>query len=561
MECYWQIIRTFILFSELHMFMKCFSLLLFGFLLSFNSFAIGPITGITHVCSGSTTALSDATSGGTWGSSNTAIATVNATGVVSGVSFGTSVITYTAGAYYVLATVTVNAAPVVHTVTGGGSYCAGDSGVHIYLSGSQLGVNYLLEDGSLVGGPLAGTGSSLDFGLQTAVGAYIVVATITATGCSADMSGSATVTISPTVPVSLSILASPGDTVCAGTSTVFTALPFGEGVSPVYKWTVNGIVVGGDSSTYTYVPDNGDIVDMTLVSSAACAVPDTVTASDTMTVFTRVVPAVAISATPGTEVCRATVVLLTAVPVYGGPAPSYTWVKNGVVAGTGSGYTFTPVNGDTIHCTMVSDYACLLTDTVRSSETTMVVDTPLNVYLSITSSPGTHILPGEFDTLIAVVINGGTSPTFVWWLNGLETTDTTYQYISNTFSAPYPDSITCVVTSGNACRSSTFSWVYIVVSDLGVTSTPLSEETLNVFPNPNNGEFTVQGSIGGEQDAAVSLELTDVLGRVVYKTATMANDGQINARLMLNGSLPRGMYLLNLRSDAENKVFRILIRE
>jgi hypothetical protein len=84
-----------------------------------------PITGTTVVCAGSTTALADATTGGTWSSSNPAVATVgSATGVVTGVTAGTVSITYagTAGATFsgnrVITTVTVNANPVVSPITG-----------------------------------------------------------------------------------------------------------------------------------------------------------------------------------------------------------------------------------------------------------------------------------------------------------------------------------------------------------------------------------------------------------------------------------------------------------
>lgn len=75
-----------------------------------------PITGILTVCAGSTTALTDATGGGTWSSSNTSVATVDPTGVVSGVSAGTSTIIYATGTgCYATAVLTVMPLPVVTT--------------------------------------------------------------------------------------------------------------------------------------------------------------------------------------------------------------------------------------------------------------------------------------------------------------------------------------------------------------------------------------------------------------------------------------------------------------
>lgn len=78
------------------------------------------------MCVGSNTTLANTTSGGTWSSNNTGIATVNNSGVVTGVSGGTAIITYTVNNSGCITSVTrdivVNALPNV-TVTGGGA-CA-----------------------------------------------------------------------------------------------------------------------------------------------------------------------------------------------------------------------------------------------------------------------------------------------------------------------------------------------------------------------------------------------------------------------------------------------------
>lgn len=54
-------------------------------------------TGTNSVCVSSSTTLSNASTGGTWSSSNSAIASVGSTGVVSGVAVGTANISYTTG--------------------------------------------------------------------------------------------------------------------------------------------------------------------------------------------------------------------------------------------------------------------------------------------------------------------------------------------------------------------------------------------------------------------------------------------------------------------------------
>ena len=156
-----------------------------------------PSTGC-QVCQGSTMLLTDPVPGGTWSSSNPAIATVgSASGVVTGVSAGTSYITYTLGGCYVVSLITVNPLPAAFTMTGGGSYCAGGPGVAVGLSGSQLGVNYQLFCGlSPVGPAIAGTGLPISFGLQTGPCVYTAIA-VNAFGCSTAMTGSAAVTVNP----------------------------------------------------------------------------------------------------------------------------------------------------------------------------------------------------------------------------------------------------------------------------------------------------------------------------------------------------------------------------
>lgn len=84
-----------------------------------------PITGTTTVCTGSTTALHDATTGGTWSSSAPAVATISGTGVVTGVTAGVTTITYAVGACAVTTVVTVNTAPVAGSITGSANVCVG----------------------------------------------------------------------------------------------------------------------------------------------------------------------------------------------------------------------------------------------------------------------------------------------------------------------------------------------------------------------------------------------------------------------------------------------------
>ena len=167
-------------------------------------------------------------------SGTTGVFTVNATGLTpnTGYSFK-AYATNSVGTTYTTptSTFTTVALPTAFTVTGGGSYNAGGSGVAVGLSGSQTGVNYQLFIGaSTTGSPVAGTGAAISFGNQTAAGTYTVVATNTTTSATNNMTGSATVTINPVADVSLSVLASPTPAV-AGNNVTYTATVTNNGPS------------------------------------------------------------------------------------------------------------------------------------------------------------------------------------------------------------------------------------------------------------------------------------------------------------------------------------------
>jgi PKD repeat protein len=67
--------------------------------------------------------------------------------------------------------------PSEYTLSDGAGYCEGGEGLDVTLDGSQQGVNYeLYLDGDATGQILPGTGSSLDFGLQTEQGIYTCLA-------------------------------------------------------------------------------------------------------------------------------------------------------------------------------------------------------------------------------------------------------------------------------------------------------------------------------------------------------------------------------------------------
>jgi gliding motility-associated-like protein len=138
-------------------------------------------------------------------------------------------------------------------VVGSNSYCDGGTGVEIILDGSEAGVNYqLLLDGSATGSPVSGTGNTISFGLQTVEGNYTVTAAHETLGCTADMTGSVDVVISP-LPLVFDV--SGGGDICEGDAGVEIGLSGSEtGVDYLlYLDGVDtGVLVVGDDNAITF---------------------------------------------------------------------------------------------------------------------------------------------------------------------------------------------------------------------------------------------------------------------------------------------------------------------
>lgn len=325
-----------------------------------------PISGTANMCAGAGTVLGDTASGGVWTSGSMAVASVGATtGVVSGLLAGTSTITYTMGASCaVTQQVTVNALPVVYVVTGGGSYCSSAGGLHIGLSNSATGIGYQLYNGSAATGALvAGTGHTLDMGLLTAAGVYTVTATNSITGCGSNMAGSATIAIIPSVTPDINIIATPGTTLCAGSTINLASTAANGGSGPQYQWQVNGSAVTGATSTsYSYIPVNGDVITATMISDAVCATPPSATSNTiTMTVNPELTPVTLITASPGSPILVGETETFTAAVTGGGTGPTYQWKVNGVSVPGATNATYVTSNlsnADTVTCVVTSGTPC-----------------------------------------------------------------------------------------------------------------------------------------------------------------------------------------------------------
>jgi Invasin, domain 3/Bacterial Ig-like domain (group 1)/Cadherin-like domain len=451
------------------------------------------------------------------------------------------------------ATLTVSASPAAFTVTGGGHYCAGGAGVDIALGGSASGVNYQLKNGvSNAGSPVAGTGSALDFGNQTAAGTYTVVAVDATSGCTTAMNGSATVTVD-TAPVITTEPASQTNT--AGDTAQFTVAA--TGTSLTYQWYTNGVSLadsvghyGGTATSTLYVTNvsAADILNNVsgyyCVISGTCGTTNTTTNSLTVTAAAAYIQVETAADGSGTVVGAQNVTAGNSITVYAiaratdhsfllnDPADTWTLISKtgGVVDGDlvaapdGKSAVFTAHKTGTavIH---VADTGLPSAASVNSGIQTVVAGAVSASASTVSASPTSITADGSTTSTITVTLSDiGGNP-----VSGKAVTLASSRGATDSISAASGASdasghVTFTVTSTTA-GSSVFTATDATDSNLAITQTAgvtfvagaVSASVSTVSPSP------ASVTANGTATSTITVTLTDAHGNPVSgKTVTLA---------------------------------------
>jgi uncharacterized protein YjdB len=474
---------------------------------------IGVITGFPIVCKGDATTLSDSAPGGVWSSSATSVAIVGSTGVVTGIAAGTAVITYTVtnpcGAPFNMMTVTVDLTPTAPPISGSSVVCAGGT---ITLSDgvpggtwSSSATSVATVSGGVVSGIAAGT-ATISYSVFVSCG--IVSATQTVTVVSAPISGTisgpSTVCQGGTITLSDGAAGGVWSSSATAVATVSgTGIVSGvAGGTATVSYSVTnlcGTLAATKVVTVNPAPDAGTIIGAsTLCQGGSAALSDGISggawSSDNTSVAT----------------------------VSGG-------VVNGIAAGS-AGISYTVSNScGSAHAAFTVTVSAPPADAgiITGPDTVCTGD---SIVLANTTTGGAWSSVFGYSTVTGSgVVTGVTAGT-----------DTIVYTVSNSCgSAIAVQAVT--VLSASDCISFTRNNV----------SNTLYEVT--VYPNPNEGEFTI--NVSSVINTDVTFTITNIVGENV-KTFTGMTNKNIDVRL----DQPGGIYLLSAASQGNKSVSKLVIR-
>ena len=383
--------------------------------------SVEAIAGSNNVCIGATVALSNATIGGVWSTSNAATATISANGTVTGVAAGVATLTYTVTnangcSNAVSFNMTVNANPTLTAIAGTTAVCEGATTT---LANAQVGGTWTSSDVAIATIAANGVVNGLTAGSATITYTYT-----NASGCTSNVTTALVVNALPVASVTLS----GSTTFCAGGSVTLTA-PAGM----TYAWST------GESTQAITVSTSGNYT-VTITNTNGCSAT-----SAAVTVTVNALPTVSIAAIGATTFCQGgTVTLISPLS----STNTYAW-NQGSTAIAGA-------SNNTLVASATGSYSLTITDANGCTATSAAIPVTVNALPVVVATAGgpTTFCAGGSVTLTA------TGATSYVWSNGLT---------SPSITATTSGACTVVGTSNEGC-SSTSNAITVVVNALPTPS-------------------------------------------------------------------------------------------
>jgi hypothetical protein len=346
---------------------------------------------------------------------------------------------------------------------------------------------------------------------------------------------------------------------CDG-GTLFLYADTGSTIPATYSWTGPGGFTSTDQNPVV-TPVSGASAGSYLVRDTVdgCAsLPTTVTVSITPTVPVSV----NIVVSPNDTVCGSDTVSFTAFAVNGGISPAFQWMNGAfpVVGAISNSWSSTSLtDGAMISCMLTSNAQCPSPATATSNVIKMNVITNEPI-VNIFALPGTSVPPGDSVTFYSTVYNVGVGATYQWQRNGADisgATNTTYKL----YNVTRFDTISLIVTSTMACATTNFAKSNSLVAHPNTSVAEVSTQLYNIelFPNPNPGNFTITGDINVSGANDVSIAVLNPLGQVVYTDYAILQNGKLNKNLRVD-NLASGIYLLQVSADGSSKTLRFSVQ-
>ena len=89
------------------------------------------------------------------------------------------------------------------------------------------------------------------------------------------------------------------------------------------------------------------------------------------------------------------------------------------------------------------------------------------------------------------------------------------------------------------------------INDVKINS--ISDESLNIYPNPNNGQFSI--SFDNPAGKTMQISVYDITGKEIFETLFTGQTYFCNGNL-----LQSGIYIVSVKSDDYYKISKVIVK-
>ncbi len=334
-------------------------------------------------------------------------------------------------------------------------------------------------------------------------------------------------------------------TACAGATGLTYSIPAVAGAT-TYAWTVPtgwNITAGGSTNSITVTAGSaGQNGNIQVTASNSCGTLGTSAAFAVTTLANNPV-SVSIASSPASPICAGTEVTFTATPTNGGTSPTYAWTVNGSPASTNSAtfVTTSLTNNSNIQVTLTSDIACATGNPAASNIINYTVNPILTPSVSIVASPSNNVCVGDLVTFTATPTNGGSTPSYAWFVNGTPVGTNSPTFSSSTLVST--DIVSVELTSNALCTSTNTALsnnITMTVNPLIAPSVTIAANTPSPICAGTSVTFTATPTNGGAAPSyAWFINATPAgTNSATFTTTTLANGDVVSVQMTSNAVCP-----------------------
>jgi len=468
------------------------------------------------LCNGASNGIATATvTGGTvtytysWSNGSSTVSTSNPTGAVLSAGSYTVNVTDNTGICTATATVTItqpatlaDGAPTLNSNV----LCFGGDGSATAATptGGTAPYTYAWNGGAT---STNATNASLTAGTYT-------VNVTDANGCIVNSAGTVTLT-QPATPLADGAPTLNSNVLCFGGDGSATAAIATGGTAP-YTYAWNG---GATSTNLTNAALSAGTYTVNVTDANGCMV----NSSGTVTI-TQPAAVTALSFVNNNASACANSGSATVTPGGGNTPYTYSWTGGNTTA------TATGLSGGSYTVTVTDSSGCSASSTITISQAPA---------LGITTTSVNDNSQGACNGMATATATGGTAPYTYKWSPGGGTNDT--------INGKCPGHYCCVVTDSLGCKDSTC--VTIILT--GIADIDGSSSLINVYPDPNTGDFTITGLTQGQV-----IDIYNSLGQKIK--SKIADNSTMQFDISSYGN---GIYLINIQNkDGSRAVLKKIIK-